>query len=289
MQIKKAFRQKALVCHPDKNPDNPKAAEEFQRVTKAAEILLDPSARKAYEKVLRARKDRVFRNRHLDSKRKKLRDDLEAREQRARDESETEVDAGKKLAQEIERLRKEGSKELEKQNEELRQTVLEELRSKFPSQQRQAQQAPLIEESAFRVRAKWKKSAFNEGTLRSLLARCGNITAFIISRKGNSAIVEFKTSAEAERAAELSTEELGLTLLTAPEPEGEKIEPERCTNSFAPQPPPPPSTSFNSTAHFSFPNVYQASSSGVDDYESDVLLKLKRAQERRRLVNQDTQ
>ena len=41
-QIKKAFRKKALVCHPDKNPDNPQAAAEFDQLKKILEVLLDP-------------------------------------------------------------------------------------------------------------------------------------------------------------------------------------------------------------------------------------------------------
>ncbi|KAG9480899.1 hypothetical protein GDO78_010264, partial [Eleutherodactylus coqui] len=43
--IKKAYRQKALTCHPDKNPDNPRAAELFHQLSQALEVLTDGAAR----------------------------------------------------------------------------------------------------------------------------------------------------------------------------------------------------------------------------------------------------
>ena len=45
-EILKAYRKKALKCHPDKNPDNPKAAEEFHLLSRALEVLSDEAARK---------------------------------------------------------------------------------------------------------------------------------------------------------------------------------------------------------------------------------------------------
>ncbi|GIY91532.1 dnaJ homolog subfamily C member 17 [Caerostris extrusa] len=69
---KKAYRKKALTCHPDKNPDNPKAAELFQQLSRALEVLTDKAARAAYDKVLNARKAAKIRHRELDGKRKKL-------------------------------------------------------------------------------------------------------------------------------------------------------------------------------------------------------------------------
>ncbi|XP_027409363.1 dnaJ homolog subfamily C member 17 isoform X2 [Bos indicus x Bos taurus] len=44
-EVKKAYRQKALSCHPDKNPDNPRAAELFHQLSQALEVLTDAAAR----------------------------------------------------------------------------------------------------------------------------------------------------------------------------------------------------------------------------------------------------
>jgi DnaJ-class molecular chaperone len=48
--IKKAYRKLAKQLHPDRNKDNPKAAERFSRVTQAYDILTDASRRAQYDR-----------------------------------------------------------------------------------------------------------------------------------------------------------------------------------------------------------------------------------------------
>uniref|UniRef100_A0A0X3NRJ4 DnaJ homolog subfamily C member 5 n=1 Tax=Schistocephalus solidus TaxID=70667 RepID=A0A0X3NRJ4_SCHSO len=48
--IKRAFRKAALRFHPDKNPDNPSAAEIFKDVNRAYQVLMDPVKRGIYDK-----------------------------------------------------------------------------------------------------------------------------------------------------------------------------------------------------------------------------------------------
>jgi DnaJ-class molecular chaperone len=48
--IKKAYRKLAKELHPDKNPNNPKAAERFSRVTAAYDLLSDKSKRAQFDR-----------------------------------------------------------------------------------------------------------------------------------------------------------------------------------------------------------------------------------------------
>lgn len=48
--IKKAYRKLAKELHPDRNKDNPKAAERFSKVTHAYDILTDKSKRAQYDR-----------------------------------------------------------------------------------------------------------------------------------------------------------------------------------------------------------------------------------------------
>ncbi|XP_072269399.1 dnaJ homolog subfamily C member 5B isoform X1 [Pyxicephalus adspersus] len=48
--IKKSYRKLALKHHPDKNPDNPQAAETFKEINNAHSILIDLSKRNIYDK-----------------------------------------------------------------------------------------------------------------------------------------------------------------------------------------------------------------------------------------------
>ncbi|KAI5061334.1 hypothetical protein GOP47_0023839 [Adiantum capillus-veneris] len=106
--IRKAYRARALLCHPDKRPDDPLAAAEFQRLQKAYDVLSDEKARKAYDDLLSVRKARLQKASRADSKRRKMVEDLEKRENLAREQSkekEEEEKAVKRFQDEIARIR----------------------------------------------------------------------------------------------------------------------------------------------------------------------------------------
>lgn len=122
-----AYRKKSLVVHPDRyKGDDPKwATDEFLRLTRAKEVLEDDKARAAFEAVQRARAAHREKQDAQDSTRRRMREDLEVREEEARKrarvagadvstvsaakaQAQAEAAARQELQRELERLRRAG-------------------------------------------------------------------------------------------------------------------------------------------------------------------------------------
>uniref|UniRef100_A0A182JY39 J domain-containing protein n=1 Tax=Anopheles christyi TaxID=43041 RepID=A0A182JY39_9DIPT len=267
-QIRKAYRKKALQCHPDKNPDNPKAAQLFQELSKALEILMDVSARAAYDRLLNAKKAAQLRTKQLDSKRQKLKADLEARERQAKEAA----TGGYKTAstktpeelfqEEFERLRKEGSKLIQEEQELMRRQLQEELRMM------QTATAPSWDPAQHRIKIRWKadksdaeNGGYTEEVLRKFLSKYGDVNALVMSpRKNGSALVEFREKDAAEMAVSFEKGRLD----------------NPCTLEWVGEA--PTKGKSKSTAG--------GSTITERDYESLVLRQLRQAEERKRLIEQ---
>lgn len=172
--ITKAYRKKALKHHPDKNPDDPHASETFQKISKAYEILLDPAAKAAYDKWVRAKQASLRRTQELSGKRKKLKEELELQEQLSAKENEYMQEANRNMEAEIARLRTEGQEWIKRQ-EEL-------LRAEFHN----------AETEDPTLKAQWKaaKSDTNNGgysrdVLMKQFSRYGKLLDVVVSEKKN--------------------------------------------------------------------------------------------------------
>ncbi|XP_054270694.1 dnaJ homolog subfamily C member 17-like [Macrosteles quadrilineatus] len=288
-EVKKAYRKSALKCHPDKNPDNPKAAELFHQLSRALEVLTDASARAAYDKVLNAKKAAVIRNKELDSRRKKLKEDLEARERQADFNRKKEKSAEEKLKTEIERLRKEGSKQLEEEIELVRQEVQKE---KFGSGSAQA------DTSLYRLKLTWTNhESYNHDNLQKIFSKYGEISALVVSnKKKGSALLEFASTDAAVKAQQLEkgfmSDPLTVSWLGTPPPstnttsasQGRERPTAACTagNTVFPSVSSPAQRTF--LCFVPGPDIFTKKRQDklYEDFEASVLARMKQAQEEKR-------
>nr|CAB3238856.1 dnaJ homolog subfamily C member 17 [Phallusia mammillata] len=285
-QVKKAYRKKALECHPDKNPDNPKAAALFHQLSEALKILSDVGARAAYDHVRKAKKAAQERTDKLDVKRKKVKLDLEAREQAAEAaaKQQDKKQAKNTLKQEIERLRDEGSRILEEEQIKMRDQLKKE---------RLAAQANLMRKSeAARLKLKWKakkdtdeNGGYSRDILMKMFSKYCDVTALILSKKPGGAIIEMENSKAAKLAlsAELGLTSNPLRITWLSGDLGDETAPSNSdedTNSRT-----------QGGGKESDPVVQVEKSSSIappadtDDFESAVLLRMKMAQEKKRKLN----
>ncbi|CAM6023720.1 unnamed protein product [Sphagnum balticum] len=115
--IRKAYRVRALLCHPDKRGDDPVAAAEFVSLQRAYDVLGDEQARAAYDELLRLQKERLQKENHLSAKRRKMMQDLRDREHAHEIEKKAKVveeQAAARLKVEIARIRKQRAQQQEK-------------------------------------------------------------------------------------------------------------------------------------------------------------------------------
>ncbi|XP_072896447.1 dnaJ homolog subfamily C member 17 [Hemitrygon akajei] len=279
-EIKKAYRQKALKCHPDKNPDNPKAAELFHQLSQALEVLTNAAAKAAYDQVRKAKKRAAERNQKLDSKRKKVKLDLEAREREAQLNEDEEVKITKNLDEVIAKLREEGSRNLLEQQRLIKEQIILERGQRLPGF---ADQTDSKNKSTPKLKLKWKCNKDDESNggyshefLLSILRKYGEVLNLLISsKKKGSAIVEFSSTRTAELALKNETGLIGNPLKIS-WLEGQ-----------------PPVNTKNNTANVSSASVETSSHSLLQntarterDYESLVMMRMRQAAERQRLIEE---
>lgn len=295
-EIKKAYRKTALKCHPDKNPDNPRAAELFQELSKALEILTDENARAAYDKVVAARKQAKERIKVYDAKRRKLKEDLEAREEAYRRTLDPTYDTKtdeERLKAEIERLQKEGSKQVEEEIAFVQKQIWEQLHGLSKKSENKV--------GEFRIKIRWKiqkddstNGGYNDDNLHKMFSKYGDVAALVVSsaKKGR-AMVEFgdKSAAETALLAEIGLAEnpLALHALWDTQKSSSTAGNENY-NIRRPMFPTSPNLANKPNASVSFssaPDIFTQQARMSDaEFESSVLANLRRAEERKRLIEE---
>ncbi len=254
-----------MSCHPDKNPDNPKAVELFHQLSEALAVLTDEKAKKAYDNLLKAKKANELRNRQLDAKRQKLKSDLEAREKAAFEKKTDALFEERKFKAEVERLQKEGKRQLEEEQERLREEIAKEKQFGFQTFEADAPK---------KLKLRWKNSGstnYDSESLRRIFCKYGDVGEIVVMQKEKgkfSALVEMLSGKSAELAANIEkgfNENPFKKVEIIEEASGKKPKSD-CTSSV--------------------PSGLASGPSNFDDFESLVMRQMRQAEERKKLIEE---
>lgn len=192
-EVRKAFRIKSLLCHPDKAGDDLKAAEMFHAINVAVDTLTDMEKRRLYDVQFIAEQQRKKRFYEMNEARQDSKIKLEAREQEAKKaKMALSKEAMEKI--EIERIREEGINNLLARQEIRRQ----ETASSFNLAQELKVAADGIKQASVAdcsIKLKWSKDNqnFTEIGIREIMNKYGELETILMSKSGKrAATVVFK-------------------------------------------------------------------------------------------------
>ncbi|KAL6426292.1 hypothetical protein ACFW04_009071 [Cataglyphis niger] len=179
---------KSLSCHPDKNPHNQGAVTEFYKLSEAVKLLSDSKTRYCCKKTA---KERI---REFDTKRKKFKDDLEAREEIFK---RTKYEEKRKKV-ELDKLRREGEKIIQEETQ-MENIKIQHLKNLYKIFFKDSNTKSFI------IKIKWhaqeddsSNGGYNYKLLYNMFSKFGDIV-LVVSSKG-SAMVEFENKSAAETA-----------------------------------------------------------------------------------------
>ncbi|KAH0833926.1 hypothetical protein J3R83DRAFT_11111 [Lanmaoa asiatica] len=209
-EIRTAYRTRSLKVHPDRNRNDPNAAQNFHALTVASTLLLDPLRRLALDAQLRLAAAKKARFSAYDNKRKVLVTELEERE-RAFKKSRLEQEKQKASREgENDRIKEAGRRmreERERRLEELARTKVEEPRTEAEDKEDENAPPPLGPYDTT-IRVKFTLSAFpllsTASALASHLKRFGEIdeATVILSIKPKKASKKKSQGKGADEAAQ---------------------------------------------------------------------------------------
>ena len=212
-EIRKAYRQKSLQCHPDRKGDDPEAAKMFHLITTALETLLDPVKRKHHDDLILAKQQRETRFKEMDSKRQFTKSKLEERE----------LQAKKLKSDDHDKLRMNEIKEKTKYQMKARQEMQKQSRAAANSALNMMEQAKMViskasvQDCTVKIKIVGQQ---DEISIKNELSRYGPIDSVLMGKK--KAIIVFKMVKSAFDACEDPSAVFKIEPLLKPEPEAFK-------------------------------------------------------------------
>lgn len=192
--IARAFRKQSLKYHPDKNPGK-EAEEKFHLLSRALDVLTNPSLREEFDKSRRAKVEALKRSQAFESQRRKLQEDLERREQESSKRQFSSNEANRRLELlKMEGLRKRKAFEVKESEKTNKKAHNEQAGS--PTNGRANDLLGDNDNSQRRVRVKFNLPVISKEKLEAMFSRFGKIDTIVLlpqKKRYITALIEFRS------------------------------------------------------------------------------------------------